>query len=214
MSGVWAAVPVKKLEGAKQRLAGLLTAEQRQALAAAMLQDVLSAIAQSRVAGILVNTVDDQAARIARQFGARVVAEDACAGHTGAVTGMARILVGEGRRAMLTLPGDIPRITPAEIDAVIASRADDLAFVIAPARDELGSNAVLCSPPDVLRLRFGDDSYFPHLQTARRNGIEPAIVHLPGIGLDIDHPADLRDLMTARPRIPNRTMALLNSMGL
>ena len=36
---VWAAVPVKEFVGAKQRLALLLTPAQRQALAAAMLED-------------------------------------------------------------------------------------------------------------------------------------------------------------------------------
>jgi hypothetical protein len=46
--GVWAAVPVKEFAGAKQRLAALLTVWQRQALAAAMLEDVLAALVDGR----------------------------------------------------------------------------------------------------------------------------------------------------------------------
>jgi len=38
---VWAVVPVKEITGAKQRLAGVLTEQQRRMLAAAMLEDVL-----------------------------------------------------------------------------------------------------------------------------------------------------------------------------
>jgi 2-phospho-L-lactate guanylyltransferase len=53
-------------------------------------------------------------------------------------------------------------------------------------------NAVACSPPDLLPLRFGDDSYFPHLDRARALGIEPGIVQRPGLALDVDTPDDLR----------------------
>ena len=72
-SGVWAAVPVKEFPGAKQRLAALLTSQQRQALAAAMLEDVLSALVEAPLAGIMVNTLDPLAAELARRYGGRVV---------------------------------------------------------------------------------------------------------------------------------------------
>ena len=97
---------------------------------------------------------------------------------------------------------------------MVASCGDAPSLTIVPAHDELGSNAVLCAPPLVMPLRFGDDSYFPHLATARRHGIEPTIVRLPGIGLDIDHPVDLRAFLRAKPRVPTRTLALLEGLGL
>ena len=111
------------------------------------------------------------------------------------------------------MPGDIPLVSAAEVDAVVASRAAAPSFTIVPARDELGSNAVLCDPPGAVPLRFGDDSYFPHLSAARRAGIEPTIVRLPGIGLDIDHPEDLRAFLRATPRRATRTLALLEAFG-
>ena len=210
---VWAAVPVKEFTGAKQRLAALLTPEQREVLAATMLEDVLGALAGARrLGGILVNTLEPRAAALADRYGARVVADGARAGHTGAVMGMARTLAAEGH-AMLTLPGDIPRVTAAEIDAVVGSCRPAPSFTIVPAHDELGSTAVLCAPPAAVPLRFGDDSYFPHLVAARRCGIEPTILRLPGIALDIDHPADLRMFLRA-PRIPTRTLALLEEFGI
>jgi 2-phospho-L-lactate guanylyltransferase len=212
---VWACVPVKEFTGAKSRLSVLLSPAQREVLAATMLEDVLSALAGARrLAGIMVNTVDPRAAALARRYGARVVTEGALDGHTGAVNGMARVLASEGSAALLTLPGDIPRVTAAEVDSVVASCRDAPSFTIVPAHDELGSNAVLCAPAGVIPLRFGDDSYFPHVATARRHGIEPVIVRLPGIGLDIDHPVDLRALLRARPRMPTRTLALLEAAGL
>ena len=215
MTDVWAAVPVKAFNGAKQRTSSVLSAAQREVLAATMLEDVLAALANSlRLAGILVNTVDPVAAKLAKQYGARVVNAGALDGHTGAVIGMAQILAAEGRGGMLAVPGDIPRLTAAEIDTVISSCPASPAFTIVPAHDELGSNAVLCAPPFAVPLRFGDDSYFPHLIAARRQVIEPTIVRLPGIGLDMDHPADLRAFTAKRPRMPTRTLALLEAFGL
>ena len=215
MIDVWAAVPVKAFTGAKSRTGSLLTSEQREVLAATMLEDVLTALSgATRLAGILVNTVDPVAADLALRYGARVVTEGALDGHTGAVNGMARVLAAEGKGALLTVPGDIPRVTSAEIDAVVSSCPAAPSFAIVPAHDELGSNAVLCAPPVSVPLRFGDDSYFPHLMAARAQGIEPVILRLQGIGLDIDHPADLRAFIAARPRKATRTLALLEVFGL
>jgi 2-phospho-L-lactate/phosphoenolpyruvate guanylyltransferase len=210
---IWAAVPVKEFTGAKQRLAEMLTPVQREKLAATMLEDVLAALAGAqRLGGIMVNTVEPRAAALAQRYGARVVTDGARDGHTGAVMGMARALAAEGR-AMLTLPGDIPRVTAVEVDAVVAACLPPPSFTIVPAHDEQGSNAVLCAPPGAVPLRFGDNSYFPHLDAARRAGVEPTIVRLPGIALDIDHPADLRRFLQA-PRMPTRTLALLEELGI
>ena len=81
-------------------------------------------------------------------------------------------------------------------------------FTIAPSHDEGGSNAIVCSPPDAVPLRFGVDSFFPHLRAAEAQGIRPTVVRLPGIALDIDNPEDL----AAFARLPSqtRTRALLD----
>src|ERR1700744_5274965 len=171
MIDVWPCVPVKGFTGAKSRTGSSLTPVQREVLAATMLEDVLSALSGAkRLAGILVNTIDPVAASLARRYGARVVTEGALDGHTGAVNGMAGGLAAEGKGALLTMPGDIPRVTSAGGDRGISSRLGAPSFTIVPAHDELGSNAVLCAPPFSVPLRFGDDSYFPHLMAARAQG--------------------------------------------
>src|SRR6185503_6981278 len=113
-------------------------------------------------------------------------------GHTAVVRAAARRLAKEGRSGMLQLPSDIPLATPDEISLLLLKHQNAPAFTIVPSHDEYGSNAVLVSPPDAVPLTFGDDSFFPHLRTARSFGIEPLIVRLPGISYDIDHPIDLR----------------------
>jgi 2-phospho-L-lactate/phosphoenolpyruvate guanylyltransferase len=206
---IWAAVPVKEFAGAKQRLSPLLTPGQRQALAMAMLEDVLAALADAAIAGIMLNTLDPVAGDLARRYGARIITQGARDGHTAAVAAMARVLGEEGREAMLALPGDIPRVTSEEIATVIAAHQLSPSVTIVPAHDERGSNAVLCSPPMVMQLHFGDDSFLPHLAAARALGIEPTIVKLPGIGLDIDQPRDLQAFRRATPHMATRTAAML-----
>lgn len=194
---IWAVIPVKDTTTAKQRLAPAIPAELRQDLALAMLEDVLSALAEARgLAGLLLITIDPAARDLAARYSASCIEDGARDGHTGAVMAAAWRLASEGRRAMLTLPGDIPLVTAAEIERLIAahhegSRLPAPSFTITPSHDEMGSNAILMSPPDAVPLRFGDDSFRPHLAAARAAGIEPTVVPLPGIALDIDNPVDL-----------------------
>lgn len=212
MSAIRAVVPVKDTATAKQRLASVLPQQQRSALALAMLEDVLAALASARgVAGIEVVTINEAAGEIARRYGATISDAAARDGHTAAVMTAARRLAACGE-AMMTIPGDVPLVTSAEIERVIAAHRAGGRFVIVPARDELGSNAILAAPADAVPLRFGENSFFPHLDAARRCGIEPTIVPLLGIGLDIDTPDDLAAFM-ARPS-HSHTRVLLERIGM
>ena len=155
MTGTWAVVPVKELGGAKQRLSSCLSPEERRALATIMLEDVLQALSAVReLAGMLVVTVDPVAASLAGRHGARIVTEAAREGHTGAVAAAQRLLARKGEAAMITMPGDIPRLSSAEIAATLEAHRAAPAFTIVPAHDALGSNTIVCSPPDVVPLRF------------------------------------------------------------
>jgi 2-phospho-L-lactate guanylyltransferase len=191
-SEVWAIIPVKLTDSAKQRLTPALPAPLRQGLALAMLEDVLEAVARvSGLGGAVLVTVDPQAEMLARRYDMATLADGAHDGHTGAVNAGARHLIADRRNTMLTLPGDLPLITAAEIAALISAHGPAPSFTIAPAHDELGSNGIIMSPPQAVPLRFGEDSFFPHLAAARAQGIEPCVLRLPGFAFDIDNPRDL-----------------------
>jgi 2-phospho-L-lactate/phosphoenolpyruvate guanylyltransferase len=212
---IWAIVPIKELVGAKQRLAPLLSPAQRRALIEVMMGEVLEAVAGAKnLAGLLVVTLDPQATALASRLGARVVTDGARDGHTGSVTAGLKLLAQEGRGGMITLPADIPAATSAEIDQVVAAHLAAPSFTISPAHDDLGSNAVVCSPPDAVPLRFGDNSYFPHLEAARRCGIEPTVIRQPGIAMDIDHPVDLAAFLRLPQSAGTRTRAFLEEAGI
>jgi 2-phospho-L-lactate/phosphoenolpyruvate guanylyltransferase len=214
VTGIWAVVPVKEFEGAKQRLSSALSPEERRTLAAIMLEDVLDAVSAVReLAGVLVVTLDPAATSLASRYGARIVTEGARDGHTGAVTAAARLLVREGGAGMMTMPGDIPRLSTEEVAATLAAHRAAPAFTIVPAHDDLGSNTIVCSPPDAVPLRFGEDSFYPHLDAARAQGIEPLVVRHPGIGMDIDNPVDLVTFLRMSPPVHTRTLAFLEQSG-
>lgn len=212
---IWAILPVKELDGAKQRLSPQLPPPLRRALMQVMIGEVLEALLAARgLAGVMLVTLDPWATALAGRLGARVTTEGARDGHTGSVTAGARLLAREGASGVMTMPGDIPAVTAAEVEAVLAAHGPAPAFTIAPAHDELGSNAVLMSPPLAVPLRFGEDSYFPHLAAARAAGIEPHVVPLPGIGMDIDHPADLIAFARLPQAAGTRTLAFLHENAL
>jgi 2-phospho-L-lactate guanylyltransferase len=212
---IWAVVPIKELDGAKQRLAPLLSPTDRRALIEVMMGEVLEAVAGARsLAGSLVVTLDPRATALAKRLGARVVTDGAREGHTGSVTAGLRLLAREGRGGMITLPADIPAATAQEIDLVVAAHLPAPSFTISPAHDDLGSNAVVCSPSDAVPLRFGDNSYFPHLAAARAQGIEPTVIRQPGIAMDIDHPVDLASFLRMPQSAGTRTRAFLEQAGI
>jgi 2-phospho-L-lactate guanylyltransferase len=159
-------------------------------------------------------TLDPWAEALAQQHGARIITAGAREGHTGAVVTAAGQLKAEGVPAFLTLPGDIPAAKAMEIEAIIQAANAAPAFIIAPAHDEQGSNAILMSPPDAVKLRFGEDSYFPHLAAARAAGITPHILPLPGIAMDIDHPADIRRFARIPEAATTQTLAWLKQNGI
>jgi 2-phospho-L-lactate/phosphoenolpyruvate guanylyltransferase len=87
-----AVLPVKRFEAAKQRLAAGIDEERRRELAAAMLADVLDAIAEARsIERLIVVSGDPIAQELAAKAGAEIVPDPEDAGHVQAAqAGIAR----------------------------------------------------------------------------------------------------------------------------
>ena len=214
-----AAVPVKDLVNAKQRLMRVLDGSERRELARAMLIDVLRALAAARLDRVWVVTREPEVAAIARSLGAEAIGEDDNRGHTAAVATAQAEAVRAGATAFMTIPGDVPCVTAAEIRTLLDGLGAPPAAVFAPSHSGLGTNGVLLAPPAAMRLRFGEPSFDNHLAAARALRLQPKVVKLRGLGLDVDDPNDLVALLTegagteshallTRWRLPQRLAAV------
>jgi 2-phospho-L-lactate guanylyltransferase len=194
-----AAVPVKDLVNAKQRLVPALSPAERRELARAMLEDVLEAMVAALPASVLIVTTDVEVQALARTLGVECLVESGNRGHTAAVAFAQREATARGASHFLTLPGDVPCATPEEVTTLAGALdgAPGVAFV--PSRSGLGTNAALLAPPDAMPLTFGEPSFDNHLAAARAAGFSPRVLHLPGIGLDVDAPDDLPALLERGP---------------
>lgn len=191
---LWAAVPAKDLENAKQRLIPILSPSERRELARSMLEDVLAALGASGLDAVSVVTRDPEVAEVVRSCNATILEERENLGHSAAVALAQRHAREIGADGFLTIPGDVPLVTPEEIRMLSGSRTLGPGAVFVPSRSGLGTNAALLAPPDVMPLTFGEPSFTSHLSTARAHGLEPMVLGLPGLGLDIDGPEDLAAL--------------------
>jgi len=214
-----AAVPVKDLVNAKQRLMRVLDGSERRELARAMLIDVLRALAAARLDRVWVVTREPEVAAIAQSLGAQAVGEDDNRGHTAAVATAQAEAVRAGATAFMTIPGDVPCVTAAEIRTLLDGLGAPPAAVFAPSHSGLGTNGVLLAPPAAMRLRFGEPSFDNHLAAARALRLEPRVLKLRGLALDVDDPTDLVALLTegagteshallTRWRLPQRLAAV------
>ena len=190
-------VPVKNLECSKQRLSPALSPQQRRQLAEAMLEDVLDALGQcSERNAVAVVTGDPQAQRLAQTRGLAVIPDPANPGETGAIAMATDYCRSHGAGYTLVIPGDIPLIQTGEVEAIFAAAPREGALLV-PSASGRGTNAAFRRPADLFPLRFGNDSFKPHLAAAQSTGKEVKVLQLSGIGLDVDEPADLADLLQA-----------------
>jgi 2-phospho-L-lactate guanylyltransferase len=211
--GLWAVVPVKRFDRTKRRLMPHLASHERGALARAMLADVLSALVRTHsLAGIMVITGDADAEAMARAAGALVIPDLENAGTTAAVARAALHLAGIGGDGMLMVPADVPLITPEDIEMIVAAHHPAPSVTLVPASVDGGTNAFACSPPGAVSCCFGDDSFRRHRDAARACGIEPKILELEHVGLDIDRPNDLATFLR-RPS-PTQSYVYLTVNGI
>ena len=188
-------IPVKNLSNAKQRLASMFDQSTRTRLARAMLEDVAEAASGYGGDEVALVTSDVFAIEVAERYGFEMIRDDANRSETDAIEMATRAAEERGTESTLVIPGDIPLIEAADFHAIY-NAAPACGAVLVPSGDGRGSNAVLRRPAALCPLRFGNDSFAPHLAAAKASG-SFTVLNLPRIGLDIDTPEDLQRLAKA-----------------
>src|SRR2546430_17316257 len=105
-------IPIKDLSHAKQRLASLMTQEERTRLAWTMLECTFAAAARVRNADrIAVVTLYQPAIALAQRYGMEVIIEAEQVSESASVDFGSREVRARGASAVLRLPIDLPLIT-------------------------------------------------------------------------------------------------------
>lgn len=184
-------VPVKDLSKAKQRLSAVLSAEERFELAQVMCRDVLETLANwKKRPAVAVVTSDSFACDLAMRFGFDVIEDSENAGETDAIEMATAVCLERGETSTLVIPADIPLIESAELER-IPEAAPVPGSLLVPDAARRGTNAAWRAPANLFPLRFGNDSFLPHLAAANATGLACTVLELPSIARDIDRPEDL-----------------------
>jgi 2-phospho-L-lactate/phosphoenolpyruvate guanylyltransferase len=228
-----AVLPVKSFGLAKQRLGVAVGADERRALARAMVGDVLEALGRvARLEGVIVVTAEAAAVDAARGAGiadgratataarraplVEVVPDASEAGQSAAASLGIRAAVTRGAERVLLVPGDCPALAPAEVEALLdAAAGDGPRVTVVPDRHGTGTNALVLAPPDAIACAFGPGSRARHVALARAAGARVEVAAIPSLGLDVDTPGDLtalRAALAARPGGAARTRAVLERL--
>ena len=115
---MWAIVPIKTFERAKQRLADVLNEEERRSLMLAMARDVLTCLSKTEhLTGILIVSRASEADVLASAFSTERFAESPDANLASALTQAADYLVEHfNATGIFIVPADVPGINTDQVD--------------------------------------------------------------------------------------------------
>ena len=185
-------IPVKDLSKANERLASVLSKKQRTDLAYVMLEDVFSAVGESKLAdNRVIVTLDRKAEKMAIEEGFDVIREETQLGESSSVDLAMQVCRKMGAKSVLVIPGDTPLITGEDLDFVLEKEQKGKSVILIPSEDELGTNAILRKPPDSIPSMFGDDSFRKHKEEAERRYVPYDVYKNFNISIDIDEPEDI-----------------------
>jgi 2-phospho-L-lactate guanylyltransferase len=200
-------VPLKRLAVAKTRLMSLLSLEERVALMAAMLADVLGAVAEtSGVTAVTLVSSEPSAPDLAAEHGVAAWHDEGLPWNE-ALKAATQAVVSEPAVAIVS--ADIPLVTPGDLEQLLGA-APGRALAVARAIDG-GTNAVCLRPPGALTTCFGSPaSARAHLELAREAGLHGVVVDRLGTALDLDVPVDVARFLALGGR--TRTHRLLEEI--
>jgi 2-phospho-L-lactate guanylyltransferase len=198
-------VPQKSLAIAKTRLRSVLALETRMVLTLQLLRRALQACAGLPGKAGLLLCGPPELAELASEYGAALV--------PGGTGGMRRDLLAvsaqpriAGRAALLIVSSDLPFVSPAVVEKVVAAWRDCADVVLCPDRRDRGTNVMMVNEPERFPYAFGEvvgpGSCHTHRAQAEGTGLCAQVLRLPELALDIDLPDDLAYFIRVAPDDP------------
>lgn len=207
---MWAIVPYKGVPSGKSRLAQHLGVDQRKKLSQSMLQDVLEALTSAKaLRGVIVSSPSVDAMKDVRTPGVEKFRDHGSTlaeAVTEATKYAMRVFSAE---STFIVPADIPLIQSNDVDYAVGCHSE---VTIIPDDKEIGTNGLICTPPDAIEYVFDGKSFEPHKRAAAKKDITPKSLHIESMGHDIDTIYDLKKVLEFGPS--SRTAEVIRSQGL
>jgi 2-phospho-L-lactate guanylyltransferase len=170
-----------------------LTAKQRHCLYFTLARRIITALRDvPMVRDTVIVTSSAEVEIFAGQLGVRVMHQMLDSGVNCACEAAIASSSAVGITNALIVSGDLPMVTSESITALL--QAADLqhpGVTIVPDRHHIGTNALVCTPADAIRLHFGPNSLAEHMRMARERGLATRVFDSGELALDIDEPEDL-----------------------
>jgi 2-phospho-L-lactate guanylyltransferase len=193
MTYIRAFVPLKHPACGRSRLLEALTPKQRHSMYFTLARRVITALRDvPLVRDTVIVTSSAEVEIFAGHLGVRVMHQMRDEGINAACEAALASSSAIGITNALILPGDLPLVTSESITALLQSaHLRERGVTVVPDRRHLGTNGLVCTPADAIRLRFGPNSFAEHLRTARDHGLVARVFESGELALDIDEPEDL-----------------------
>lgn len=178
-------VPMKDPAFSKTRLRATLNDTERARLARLLYRrtlDMLCAAQQNCGFDLAVVTASDEAAYLAKQRQVAVIDETGPEDLSKAVGQAAVWACAQGYARMGIIPADLAAPDQADLARLLSSKAT---VSVSPSVD-LGTNALLVSPPDVIGFHYGPGSARKHLRAGGAAGVDAVLMPLESLRFDID----------------------------
>ena len=178
-------VPMKDISASKTRLAGTLSNRARNKLVRLLYEKTLNfliPIAAMEKVEIAVVTKCKYAKKIAEKLSIQIIEEPNNLGLSDAILHSAITAKTRGFDRLCVISADLAAPLARDLIAMLNSKA---AVTICPSAD-LGTNALVVSPPDAIPFRYGSRSSLSHLHEANEKGIRARVMKLDSLSFDID----------------------------
>src|SRR5882757_2304463 len=193
MSYIRAFVPLKHPACAQPRLLEALTAKQRHSMYFTLARRIITALRDVPIVrDTVIVTSSAEVETFAGHLGVRVMHQMRDEGINSACEAAIASSSAVGITNALIVAGDLPLVSSESLTALLqGAHLQERGVTIVPDRRHVGTNALVCTPADAIRLRFGPNSFSEHLRTAQEHGLEARIFESSELALDIDEPEDL-----------------------
>ena len=197
---IWSVVPLKSFKRPKSRLNDSLSLEQRRILVKTMFKDIINEQKKSKLfTKRMVVSEDKDVIRFARTFGVEGLLQRKPGLNQG-ISQIADLAKKKKIQTLLIIHGDVPRVDKTILKLILTKhkklvKNSKKGVTLVPDTLGEGTNCMICSPPNIIKFRYGPGSCLAHLEEAYNANVKCQIYRSKKLAIDIDQDADLNGFL-------------------